>query len=71
MTIARIKTYSELYLEAVEKDNQRVGKEWNAIAPTTKDRPEAVDLAALQGNRSKKLAERYGYAHCKYPIRSC
>lgn len=59
----RIKTNSELYVEAVEKDNQRVGREWDALGPVLGSQYEAVQLAILQGNRSAKLAKKYGCVH--------
>ena len=57
-----IKTNSELYQEAVEKDNHRVSKEWNALGVVSGSDPAAIQLAATQGNRSQKLAVKYGYA---------
>lgn len=57
----RIKTNGELYQEAVEKDNLRVGKEWDALGAVAGNDLAAVQLAAMQGNRSNKLATKYGY----------
>ena len=57
----RIKTNSELFREAVEKDNQRVTKEWEELDTISGNDPAATRLAAMQGNRFCKLAAKYGY----------
>lgn len=57
----QIKTNSQLYKEAVDRDNIRVGKEWDAIMPVCGNQYEAIQLAILQGSRSIRLAEKYGY----------
>ena len=57
----QIKTNSQLYQEAVERDNIRVGKEWDAIMPVMGNQYEAVRLATLQGDRSLRLAKKHGY----------
>lgn len=57
----RIRTTSELYQDAISKDNQRVSKEWDALGHVSGDDPAAVQLAAMQGSRAMKLATKHGY----------